>query len=276
MSNEVEHEALSRYLEEHGLKRTTQRDVILEAFLKAQGHVSSEDLYQTIREVNPRIGYTTVYRTMKLLCDAGLAHERHFEDGVTRYEIEPAPGQKVAPIATEVVERKLLSVPVESVDLVLTNKAYDGKTLMEIAKEDFARGVFLTKITRGAVSVNIPILAQSKFYRGDILTSHHSEHARQGGGRRGVDGDNLGVRVGAAQHGCVRHVRQNYVIGVFAVAGEQTRVLDPLHALADPRVFRFRRFFLLARRDTIAGVAHSAASCWRIRSAASSIDSTMV
>ena len=88
MSNEVEHEALSRYLEEHGLKRTTQRDVILDAFLKAQGHVSSEDLYQTIREVNPRIGYTTVYRTMKLLVDAGLAVERHFDDGVTRYEIE--------------------------------------------------------------------------------------------------------------------------------------------------------------------------------------------
>ena len=78
--------------------------------------------------------------------------------------------EKVAPIATEVVERKLLEVPVESVDLVVTNKAFDGKTLMEIAQEYFARGVYLTKITRGAVSVDIPVLAQSKIYRGDILT----------------------------------------------------------------------------------------------------------
>ena len=88
MAHEVELEALSRYLEDHGLKRTRQREVILETFLDAQGHVSSEDLYRAIRERNPRIGYTTVYRTMKLLVEAGLAEERHFDDGVARYEIE--------------------------------------------------------------------------------------------------------------------------------------------------------------------------------------------
>ncbi|MCP5066622.1 MAG: transcriptional repressor, partial [bacterium] len=45
-------------------------------------------LYQRVREKHPSIGYTTVYRTMKLLCDAGLSHERHFDDGITRYEID--------------------------------------------------------------------------------------------------------------------------------------------------------------------------------------------
>ncbi len=44
--------------------------------------------YQVIRGIDAHIGYTTVYRTMKLLCDAGLANERHFDDGITRYEIE--------------------------------------------------------------------------------------------------------------------------------------------------------------------------------------------
>ena len=88
MAHEVELEALARYLEDHQLKRTRQREVILEAFLDAKGHVSSEDLYRVIRERNPRIGYTTVYRTMKLLVEAGLAEERHFDDGVARYEIE--------------------------------------------------------------------------------------------------------------------------------------------------------------------------------------------
>jgi Fur family ferric uptake transcriptional regulator len=88
MGHEVERKALARYLEDHNLKRTRQRDVILDAFLAAKGHVSSEDLYQTIRKKNPRIGYTTVYRTMKLLVEAGLAEEHHFDDGVARYEIE--------------------------------------------------------------------------------------------------------------------------------------------------------------------------------------------
>ena len=39
-----------------------------------------------MRELHPGIGYTTVYRTMKLLCEAGLAHEHNF-DGTARYEI---------------------------------------------------------------------------------------------------------------------------------------------------------------------------------------------
>jgi len=88
MGHEVEREALARYLEAHNLKRTRQRDVILDAFLAAKGHVSSEDLYQSIRKKHPRIGYTTVYRTMKLFVEAGLAEERHFDDGVARYEVE--------------------------------------------------------------------------------------------------------------------------------------------------------------------------------------------
>ena len=88
MAHEVEREALSRYLEQHGLKHTKQRDLILEVFLEASRHITSDDLYQTVRAEHPNIGYTTVYRTMKLLCEAGLAQERHFDDGVTRYEIE--------------------------------------------------------------------------------------------------------------------------------------------------------------------------------------------
>jgi putative transport protein len=69
----------------------------------------------------------------------------------------------------EVSDPELLDVPAEAVDVVLTKKAYDGKTLLELMKTDFARGVYLTKITRGATSVNIPILAQTKVNRGDIL-----------------------------------------------------------------------------------------------------------
>jgi Fur family ferric uptake transcriptional regulator len=87
MAHEVERQALTRYLEENHLKHTAQRDAVLDVFLSASGHITSEEIYQRVRDRHPNIGYTTVYRTMKLLCDAGLAAERHFDDGITRYEI---------------------------------------------------------------------------------------------------------------------------------------------------------------------------------------------
>ena len=86
--DESKHQVLARYLEQHNLKHTRQRELILDAFLSARKHVTSEEFYQLVREQNPNIGYTTVYRTMKLLAEAGLAQERHFDDGVTRYEME--------------------------------------------------------------------------------------------------------------------------------------------------------------------------------------------
>jgi Fur family ferric uptake transcriptional regulator len=88
MSHEVEIKALGAYLEQNQLKHTKQRELILDVFLEAKRHITSEDLYQAVREEHPNIGYTTVYRTMKLLVEAGLATERHFDDGITRYEIE--------------------------------------------------------------------------------------------------------------------------------------------------------------------------------------------
>ena len=87
MAHEVELRSLARYLEEHSLKHTKQRDAILDVFLHATGHITSEEIYQRVQDAHPSIGYTTVYRTMKLLCDAGLAIERRFDDGLTRYEI---------------------------------------------------------------------------------------------------------------------------------------------------------------------------------------------
>ena len=80
MAHEVELKALATYLEQNNLKHTKQRELILTAFLEAKRHVTGEDLYQSVREQHSNIGYTTVYRTMKLLVEAGLATERHFDD----------------------------------------------------------------------------------------------------------------------------------------------------------------------------------------------------
>ena len=72
--------------------------------------------------------------------------------------------------ATEVEDPELLAVPVEGVDVYVTNKAVDGKTLAELAGRPAARGVFLRKITRGATATSIPVLANTRIERGDILT----------------------------------------------------------------------------------------------------------
>jgi Fur family ferric uptake transcriptional regulator len=74
------------YLEQKKLKLTPHRELILETFLRNEGHRSVEDIYRVVREEDPRIGYTTVYRTMKILTDCGLAREIDLADGITRYE----------------------------------------------------------------------------------------------------------------------------------------------------------------------------------------------
>jgi putative transport protein len=61
-------------------------------------------------------------------------------------------------------------VPVEGVDVYVSNKAVDGKTIAELAQMPATRGVFLRKITRGATATSIPILANTTIQAGDILT----------------------------------------------------------------------------------------------------------
>lgn len=85
-STEEAHRRLATYMRERGLKHTRQRDEILEAFFQAGGHVSVDELLVWVQQRMAGVGYATVYRTMKLFVEAGVAHERHFKDGQTRYE----------------------------------------------------------------------------------------------------------------------------------------------------------------------------------------------
>jgi putative transport protein len=72
--------------------------------------------------------------------------------------------------AVEVDDRELLAVPVEGVDVLVTKKEVDGKTLAELATNPATRGVFLNKITRGATATDIPVLPGTELNRGDLLT----------------------------------------------------------------------------------------------------------
>lgn len=76
------HEFMTR----KGLKTTRQRDIILDGFLASNDHMSIEDLYLKLRSKYPNIGYATVYRTLKLFSESGIAREIQFGDGQTRYE----------------------------------------------------------------------------------------------------------------------------------------------------------------------------------------------
>lgn len=79
-------EQFRTYLAKHRLKVTRQRQIILDAFLSSPSHLSAEELYIRLRKKHPNIGYATVYRTMKILAESGIAAERHFGDRQTRYE----------------------------------------------------------------------------------------------------------------------------------------------------------------------------------------------
>jgi Fur family ferric uptake transcriptional regulator len=81
-----EKEIFFEHLRRSGFKRTAQRELILDVFLETEGHSSAEELHQLIKSRDPHVGVTTVYRTLKLLAECGLAREERLGDGHTRYE----------------------------------------------------------------------------------------------------------------------------------------------------------------------------------------------
>ena len=83
---EVEKAIFDDHIQAAGLRRTGQRELILEIFLSTEDHLTSEDLYRLVFKKDPTVGHTTVYRTLKLLTEAGLAREVRFGDNKTYYE----------------------------------------------------------------------------------------------------------------------------------------------------------------------------------------------
>ena len=78
--------AFNDFAASRGLRSTRQRDIILDIFLSTHQHISVEELYLKVKSSNPGVGQATVYRTLKLFAEAGLAREILLNDGQTRYE----------------------------------------------------------------------------------------------------------------------------------------------------------------------------------------------
>ncbi len=75
-----------RFLRQKGLRRTKQRDELVNVFLRTERHVSTQELFDIVRRKHKDIGYATVARTLKLLAECGLCRVVDFGDGVQRFE----------------------------------------------------------------------------------------------------------------------------------------------------------------------------------------------
>lgn len=75
-----------KYKSKRGLKTSQKRLFIIDYFLSEDRHFSIEELYHEIRKINSQISFSTVYRTLRLLTDCGLAQECCFAEGMVRYE----------------------------------------------------------------------------------------------------------------------------------------------------------------------------------------------
>jgi len=81
-----------KYIKEKGLRNTKQRELILDSFLHANKHITVEELFDTVKKSNPDIGYATVHRNLKLMCECGIADE--IKIGTSKAKFEPKLGHE--------------------------------------------------------------------------------------------------------------------------------------------------------------------------------------
>jgi Fur family ferric uptake transcriptional regulator len=82
------HRLWRSFLDDRRLNASRARDAVVAIFLETKEHIDLQTLYARARKRHPGVGFATIYRTMKLLEEAGIAHARHFGDGKeTLYEV---------------------------------------------------------------------------------------------------------------------------------------------------------------------------------------------
>lgn len=74
------------YLNNKGIRKSLRRSQVLEVFSKCEKHVTVNELVELVHSKYPDIGIATIYRTLKLICDSGIARTTEFEKGTIRYE----------------------------------------------------------------------------------------------------------------------------------------------------------------------------------------------
>jgi Fur family ferric uptake transcriptional regulator len=77
---------LRDWLKLKGLKQTNQREAILKIFLDLPDYLTVDEIGRAVQDRDKRIGLSTVYRSLKLFVEAGLAWEHRFWHGKTCFE----------------------------------------------------------------------------------------------------------------------------------------------------------------------------------------------
>jgi putative transport protein len=170
-------EACKRYEEEHGGKKqtggpgTAWHQFDLRAFrVRERGPAVGKTVQQAEALIPDQRVFILRLRQNGQIVDAIADATIHAGDVVAVAGRRDVLVRLIGDQAEEVDDRELLAVPIEGVDVYVTSKSVDGKTLEQLATEPSARGVFLRKITRGAIATEIPILPDTKINRGDIVT----------------------------------------------------------------------------------------------------------
>jgi putative transport protein len=169
--------ACKRYEEEHGGKKqlggpgTAWHQFDLRAFrVKERGPAVGK----TVRECEALVPDQRVF--IERIRQGGKIIEATADTVIHAGDVVAVAGRRdvlvnvIGAEADEVDDRELLAVPIEGLDVYVTSKEADGKTLAELAQLPGVRGVFLRKITRGATAIDIPILPNTTLNRGDIVT----------------------------------------------------------------------------------------------------------
>lgn len=79
-------EEFRRYLRDHSLPVTQQREAVASTIFFSGAHLSVGEIEQALRERGERVGTATIYRTLDLLHRADLVQEHDFGEGFKRYE----------------------------------------------------------------------------------------------------------------------------------------------------------------------------------------------
>ncbi|NLS76716.1 MAG: transcriptional repressor [Chloroflexi bacterium] len=80
-------EAFLKELHARGFRLTPQRGAVLAVMHRLDGHATAEEIYARAQEAGPAIDVSTVYRTLELLHEMGLAGVVELGDGQRRYEL---------------------------------------------------------------------------------------------------------------------------------------------------------------------------------------------
>jgi len=128
-------ELFRNHLQRCGLHRTAQRERVLEVFLDMGGHPTPEELYEEIGSRGGGVGLATVYRTLKLLLEAGVAERRLFGDGLDRYEPRCGKGRHVH-LVCEVCGRKT-EIPMGNAERLFAKMAREHAFVLRHSETSF-------------------------------------------------------------------------------------------------------------------------------------------